>query len=292
MKTKKLIILTTTILLSIGDLAAIPLKVAVVTPDGDLYHQAIVALRGSDLEFIERRDLTPLLKEKELGQAGLTAAKDIDFQTADYLLLVEVLPSGLGGRVVNRAGKIIAARTGDKAEVLKALKSDLSNEAELLELFRAESKGGFEFNTYRKEIRVQAGKNLEFFIEKTTEPSYLYVLLLQSDGEFAVLAPHPDSKEPHFRLRTTDEKAFDFEKEGPVKITAGEPYGVDQVRVIVSRKPIELMTRYLDRQEFGWSIRKGKKGVFSRGLSTSLKKLDSKDWGAQTIYVTVVPKTK
>lgn len=265
---------------------AASITVAVVAKDTNTYHRALTALKGADADFVERRDLSALLKEKELAQQGLTQAKDVDFKAAQYLVLIEESVDVVNARIVNRAGKIISSHVGNATKVYGELKAIIDGESAVVQLFAAKPKKGLPVELVTEGKPVRKGQVFNFYIAGIEGEYFLYVLVLQSDGVVNVLAPYRHRK--YIKIRLKAGESYDFDKESQLHIKATEPFGTDTVKVIVSKQPIELLEQHLTEGAVR-TVKPGSKGAFTRGLSTSIRQMQDGEWGAATQEVKVTP---
>ncbi len=63
------------------------------------------------------------------------------------------------------------------------------------------------------------------------------------------------------------------------RMTAGEPYGVDTVKVIVARKKIDIFKFGLDMGKNYTEVKGKNRESLSRGISLELENIPDSDWG-------------
>ncbi len=142
--------------------------------------------------------------------------------------------------------------------------------------------GASEIQISLKSSKKKYKKNEPIALEvEVSEKAYIYLILVQNDGEIVLLFPNEDSPD---NLVSANTPIAIPEKNSGYVFSAGEPFGMDVLKVIASKRKIDLFTTekipgtpFSQIKESGEMVTKG-----IRRISTEMK---PSDWNSAEIEV-------
>ena len=99
---------------------------------------------------------------------------------------------------------------------------------------------------------------------------------MQPDGSVIVLVPNQNSKGP---IAIEEGETVEIPGRLGFKMKAGPPYGIDTIKVIVTKSRIDIFKFGLNAGKNYTEVRGGDREKLTRGISVELENLPSSDWG-------------
>ena len=123
------------------------------------------------------------------------------------------------------------------------------------------------------------------FTAKVSEDSYLYLLLIQNDGEIFSLYPNENQTNNFVKAGET---IIIPDKNSGVVFAAGEPFGTDRIKAIASKTKLNLFhTSKIAGSPFSQVEEKGDR--FTRGIKQVVTGLPASDWNSAEVEITTEP---
>ncbi|PJZ44237.1 DUF4384 domain-containing protein [Leptospira brenneri] len=118
-----------------------------------------------------------------------------------------------------------------------------------------------------------------------SEDTFVYLLLIQNDGEIFTLFPNED--QPNNYLKGGESIVIPNLKAGFV-LTAGEPFGVDVVKLIASKEKMNLfLAKRVEGSPFGQITESGDR--ITRGIKKFTTGVKTSDWSSAEISIETGP---
>lgn len=254
------------------------INVGVVSSDAAIYGEVVSLLTKSEyLQVIERKDLASLFKELELKQAGaVLGPSDSRLKGIEYLIMIDTYEHKHGARIVKaETGEIIVSWTGFISELAQNCIDKLESEASLKNIAAMKNDDGIEIQVNFSRNSYTTGSRIEFTVISSSD-GYLYVLDVQPDGSVIVLVPNQNSKGP---IAIEEGETVEIPGRLGFKMKAGPPYGIDTIKVIVTKSRIDIFKFGLNAGKNYTEVRGGDREKLTRGISVELENLPSSDWG-------------
>lgn len=258
--------------------AANRINVGVVCSDAAVYGEMVSMLTKSvSLQVIERRDLGPLFKELELKQSGaVLGPSDSRLKGIDYLIMVENCGHKYSARIVKaETGEIVVSWTGFIGELAENCVNKLESEVSLKNLAHIENNEGIDIEINFPMDYYTSGSRIEFTVIPSSD-GYLYILDVQPDGTVVVLVPNQNTKGP---IEVSDGEVIDIPGRLGFRMKAAPPYGIDTIKVIVTRKKIDIFRFGLSSGKDYTEVTGKDRENLSRGVVVELENLPAEDWG-------------
>ncbi len=119
------------------------------------------------------------------------------------------------------------------------------------------------------------------FEVSVSDDAYLYLILIQNDGEIFTIFPNDD--QPDNFLKSGKAVTIPNSKSGFV-FTAGEPFGTDVIKAIASKEKMNLFQpKKVEGTPFGQVT--GSKDTVTRGIKRVTTGLKSSDWNSSEISI-------
>lgn len=254
------------------------INVGVVSSDAAVYGEMVSLLTKSEyLQVIERKDLASLFKELELKQSGaVLGPSDSRLKGIEYLIMIDTYEHKHGARIVKaETGEIIVSWTGFISELAQNCMDKLESEASLKNIAAMKNDEGIEIQVNFSRDSYTTGGRIEFTVISSSD-GYLYVLDVQPDGSVIVLVPNQNSKGP---IAIAEGEIVEIPGRLGFKMKAGPPYGIDTIKVIVTKSRIDIFKFGLNAGKNYTEVRGGDREKLTRGISVELENLPSSDWG-------------
>lgn len=197
------------------------------------------------VEVIDRDKLNTLLKEQALGQMGVidekNAVKAGKLLGAQKMASVSVNGNRFKVSLTNiETGKeefSLPGAISDKEQVFKSFVKFIEHRVLLhnMSLLKSDS---YDINISFKASKKKYKNNekIQFSLKVNTD-SYLYLILIQSNGDIISLFPNEDH--PENFVKANEEISIPDKNSGFI-FAAGEPFGTDVVKAIASKKKLDL----------------------------------------------------
>jgi len=259
--------------------SSIKLNVAVIGKDGSLVKQTAGYLAKKNyLTVVDRHNLSSISEEKELRMAGFVKGLPVkEIKGVDCFIQVKSEKGEISAAIVKiDGGRVIGAYAGTFDEVLAQLVDRLEAESGLRYLASlAPGRSAIKVHVEFAKKRFKVGDPLSFKV-KASEECYLYVIDVQPGGDMVLLVPNAAMKE--FPLKAG--VATSVPSEG-FKFVIDKPAGIDTIRVIVTRKPVDFFKIHGLVDTGGIStVKEGYKNAFAKGVTLVISRLGDSDWGA------------
>jgi len=252
-------------------------RVGVASIDPAIYGEMVSLLtKSGTLQVIERRDLTPLIREIELSQSGVVDGKSESLlKGIDYLVMMEKIGNRFSARIVRSdTGQILVSWTGTINELAENCISKLESDVALKNLSQMDNDKGIDVEINFARDFYPAGSKIEFTVE-ASENGFMYVIDVQPDGNVYVLVPNANTGP----IEIAAGEVVEIPGRLGFRMTAGEPFGIDTVKVIVTKKKIDIFRFSLNMGKDYTEVKDKERENLSRGVILELKKIPDSDWG-------------
>ncbi len=266
--------------------ADIKINVGVVSSDAAVYGEMVSLLTKSKaLQVVERRDLAPLFKEIELKQAGaVLGPSDSRLKGIDYLIMVDRAEHKYSARIVKaETGEIVVSWTGFIDELAENCISKLEGEVSLRNLANMKNDEGIGIEVTFSSESYRVGSKIEFTVISDSD-GFLYVLDVQPDGTVIVLVPNQNTKGP---IEIKEGEVVSIPGRLGFKLRAGQPYGVDTIKVVVTKKKIDIFRFGLVSGKDYTEVKGDDREKLSRGVVVELENLPASDWGISSSEIKI-----
>ncbi|HPS57050.1 MAG TPA: DUF4384 domain-containing protein [Spirochaetota bacterium] len=254
------------------------INVGVVSSDAAVYGEMVSLLTRSEyLQVIERRDLGSLFKELELKQSGaVLGPSDSRLKGIEYLIMIDTFEHKHSARIVKaETGEIVVSWTGFISELAQNCIDKLESEASLKNIALMQNDEGIEIDINFSKDYYTTGSRIEFTVVSSSD-GYLYIIDVQPDGNVIVLVPNQNTKGP---IAVEEGEPVEIPGRLGFKMKAGQPYGIDTIKVIVTKKKIDIFRFGLNAGKDYTEVTGKDRDKLSRGISVELENLPASDWG-------------
>lgn len=254
------------------------INVGVVSSDAEVYGEMVSLLTKSEaLQVIERRDLTPLFQELALKQSGAVfGPSDSRLKGIDYLIMMERSGHKYSARIVKaETGEIVVSWTALLNELAENCINKLEGEVSLRNMSRMENSDGIDVEINFPKDYYPAGTRIEFTVI-SSEDGFMYILDVQPDGNVYVLVPNQNTNGP---IEVEAGEAVEIPGRLGFRLKAGEPYGIDTIKVIVTKKKIDIFRFGLNTCKNYTEVKGEDRDKLSRGVVVELENLPDSEWG-------------
>lgn len=123
------------------------------------------------------------------------------------------------------------------------------------------------------------------FTAKVSEDAFLYLILIQNDGE--IFSLYPNENQTNNLVKAGDTIVIPDKNSGVV-FAAGEPFGTDRVKAIASKTKLNLFhTSKIAGSPFGQVEEKGER--FTRGIKQVVTGLSASEWNSTEVEIATEP---
>lgn len=243
------------------------------------------------VEVIDREKLKSLLKEQAIGQLGVLDEKSAPqagkLLGAKKMAFIRVNKNSFTISLTDvESGKedlAVSGRISEKEKVFKEFVKNIEHKVFLhnMSLLKNES-SDLKITILSNKKKFKNNESIQFTLS-VNEDCFLYLLLIQSNGEIFTLFPNSDHKKNFVKANTK----IEIPENGSGYIfTAGEPFGVDVVKAIVSKEELNLFqSKKVDGTPFD-KVEESPDDVI-RGIK-KISVLKSTDWNSEEISIEIV----